>query len=43
MAALNKKVGFETGGYVLVRWVIFIAPDFTADGKKVLAQSHLHG
>jgi hypothetical protein len=31
---LTKKAGFETGGYVLVRWVIFIAPDFAADGKK---------
>jgi hypothetical protein len=34
MAALNKKVAFKTGGYVLIRWVIFFAPDFAADGEK---------
>jgi hypothetical protein len=41
MAALNKKVGFEPGGYVLIRWVIFIAPDFAADGKKSSATESL--
>jgi hypothetical protein len=34
MAALNTKVNFEIGGYVLVRRVIFIAPDFAADDQK---------
>jgi hypothetical protein len=34
MAALNTKVSFEIGGYVLVRWVIFIVPDFAADDQK---------
>jgi hypothetical protein len=38
MAALNTKFGFEIGGYVLVRWVIFIAPDFV---KNAPIHSHL--
>jgi hypothetical protein len=34
MAAINTKFSFEIGGYVLDRWVIFIAPDFAADDQK---------
>jgi hypothetical protein len=39
MAALNTKVSFEIGGYVLVGWVIFIAPDFAADDQKCVEQA----
>jgi hypothetical protein len=34
MAAINLKVGSEINGYVLGKWVIFIARDFASDGQE---------
>jgi hypothetical protein len=34
MATIDLKFGFEIDGYMLGKWVIFIARDFASDGQK---------